>query len=94
MRNFAQRVAHPQIASFVTLLIESDRLGTSVAKALRVHAEEMRALRLLRAEEQARKLPVKLTIPLVICVLPAMLTVVLLPGLIAIARNLLPQLGN
>ncbi len=94
MRNFAERVAHPQISSFVTLLIESDRLGTSVAQALRVHAEEMRDLRLLRAEERARKLPVKLTIPLVVCVLPAMLAVVLLPGLIAIARNLLPQLGN
>ncbi len=94
LRNFAERVAHPQITSFVTLLIESDRLGTSVARTLRVHAVEMRALRLLRAEERARKLPVKLTIPLVVCVLPAMLAVVLLPGLIGIARNLLPQLGN
>lgn len=94
LRNFAERVAHPQIASFATLLIESDRLGTSAARTLRAHAVEMRALRLLRAEERARKLPVKLTIPLVVCVLPAMLAVVLLPGLIGIARTLLPQLGN
>ena len=54
----------------------------------------MRATRMLRAEERAHTLPVKLTVPLVFCVLPAMIAVVLLPGAIAIVRDILPNLGR
>jgi tight adherence protein C len=92
LRNFARRSGMREISSFVTLLIQSDALGTSIAQTLRVHAEEMRATRMLRAEEMAHKLPVKLTIPLVTCILPAMLAVVLLPGIITIMRDILPHL--
>ena len=94
LRNFAKRVGLREISSFVTLLLQSDALGTSVARTLRVHAEEMRSSRMLRAEEMAHKLPVKLTVPLVTCILPAMMAVVLLPGMISIIRNVLPALGN
>ncbi|MFQ6017197.1 MAG: type II secretion system F family protein [Kiloniellaceae bacterium] len=94
LRNFAKRVGLREVSSFVTLLVQSDALGTSVAQTLRVHAEEMRSARMLRAEEMAHKLPVKLTIPLVTCILPAMLAVVLLPGMITIIRDILPHLGS
>ena len=64
MRNFAKRIGLDEVSSFVTLLLQSDALGTSIGQTLRVHAEEMRAHRMLRAEEMAHKLPVKLTFPL------------------------------
>jgi len=94
LRNFAARIALPEVGSFVTLLIQSEALGASIAQTLRVHADDMRAGRLLRAEEMAHKLPVKLTIPLVICILPAMLVAVLLPGMLTIVREVLPKLGQ
>ena len=92
LRNLAARVGIQEISSFSTLLIQSDNLGTSVAQTLRVHADEMRAKRMLRAEEKAQMLPVKLSIPLVTCILPTILTVVLLPGIIRIAHTLIPLL--
>ncbi|MFQ5772988.1 MAG: type II secretion system F family protein [Kiloniellaceae bacterium] len=94
LRNFAKRTGVREIASFVTLLVQADALGTGIAHALRVHADELRASRMLRAEEMAHKLPVKLTVPLVACILPAMMAVVLLPGVITIVRDVLPRLGN
>ncbi len=94
LRNFAHRAGLPEIASFATLLIQSEALGTGIARSLRVQAEEMRASRMVRAEEAAHTLPVKLTIPLVFCILPAMIAVVLLPSVIAIVRDVLPNLGR
>ncbi len=94
LRNFAARIALPEVASFVTLLVQSEALGASIAQTLRAHAEDMRASRLLRAEEKAHTLPVKLTIPLVLCILPAMLVAVLLPGTLTIVRTVLPSLSQ
>ena len=94
LRGFARRSGLPEIVSFATLLIQSEALGTGIARSLRVQAEGMRAARMLRAEERAHTLPVKLTAPLVICILPAMIAVVLLPGAIAILRDILPNLGR
>jgi len=94
LRNMARRADVREIAAVVTLLVQSDMLGTSIARALRVHAEEMRAARILRAEELAHALPVKLTVPLVVCILPALLAVVLLPGVIAIVRDVLPHMAR
>ncbi len=92
MRNIAERIGTTEITSFVVLLIQSDQLGTSVAATLRVQAEEMRIKRMLRAEEKAHMLPVKLSIPLVLCLLPAMIAVAVLPGIIRIIRDLIPNL--
>lgn len=94
LRKFATRIALPEVASFVTLLVQSEALGASIARTLRVHADDMRANRLMRAEEMAHKLPVKLTIPLVICILPAMLVAVLLPGMLSLVHYVLPNLGQ
>jgi len=93
LRNFSKRIDLREISSFVTLLLQSDALGTSIGQTLRIHAEEMRARRMLRAEEMAHKLPVKMTIPLVLCILPAMFAAVMLPGMLTIARVILPALG-
>jgi tight adherence protein C len=94
LRNLATRTAVADVSNFVTLLIQSEALGADLTQTLKVQADEMRAKRMLRAEETASKLPVKLTLPLVSCILPAMFAVVLGPGLINIARNVLPHLGN
>jgi len=93
LSKFAARIALPEVASFVTLLVQSDALGASIAQTLRIHADDMRANRLIRAEEMAHKLPVKLTVPLVICILPAMLVAVLLPGMLSVVHYVLPNLG-
>ena len=94
LRNLGLRTAVPDVSNFVTLLIQSEALGADLTQTLKVQADEMRNKRMMRAEETAAKLPVKLTLPLVICILPAMFAVVLGPGLINIARNVLPHLGN
>lgn len=75
-------------------MIQSDSLGTSIGQTLTVHADEMRNRRMMRAEELAHKLPVKLTIPLIVFILPCMVTVILLPGIISIIRVLLPALSG
>ena len=94
LRNLADRIGLPEVTSFVVLLIQSDLLGTSIGRTLRIQAEEMRLKRMLRAEEKAYKLPVKMAVPLVLCLLPAIVTVVALPGIIRIIRVMMPILGG
>ena len=79
LRHLAERVGLPDIDALVTMLIQADRFGTRMAEALQVHADALRTQRRLRAEEAAAKLPVKLLIPLVLCIFPALLTVMLGP---------------
>ncbi|HET8650219.1 MAG TPA: type II secretion system F family protein, partial [Gemmatimonadales bacterium] len=69
-------------------LIQTDKFGTSVAGALRIHSETLRTKRRQRAEEAAAKTTIKLVFPLVLCVFPAMFVVILAPMLIALAREL------
>ena len=77
-----------------TLLIQSDRLGTSVATTLRVYAAEMREKRRMRAEEKAHRLPVLISIPLVMCMLPTMIGVLMLPAVVRTIRVLLPAFAG
>lgn len=93
LRNFAKRIGLREVTSFVTLLLQSEALGASVGQTLRVYSDEMRTNRMLRAEEMAHKLPVKLTFPLVACVLPTMFVAVMLPGMITLVRLIMPTLG-
>jgi tight adherence protein C len=92
LRNLADRVGIDEVRSLTTLLVQSERLGSSVAQTLRVHADEMRNKRVMRAEEKAHSLPVKLAIPLVLCILPSLLIILLSPGIIRMARILIPIL--
>jgi tight adherence protein C len=94
LRNMADRAQVNEIRSFATLLIQSDKLGSSVGETLRVYATEMRERRRMRAEEKAHRLPVLLSIPLVACMLPVMIGVLMLPAIIRVAREILPQMAG
>jgi len=94
LRKMADDAAVDEIRSFATLLIQSDRLGSSIGATLRIYAGEMRERRRMRAEEKAHRLPVLLSIPLVACMLPTMIGVLMLPAIIRVVRNLLPAMGG
>ena len=85
-QNFATRTKVEDVRSLVTMLIQTDRFGTSVAKALRIHSDTSRTKRRQRAEERAAKVGVKLVFPLVFCVFPAVYMVCIGPAGIAIYR--------
>lgn len=82
LKNFAKRTRVDDVRALVAMLAQTDRFGTSVAQALRTHAEESRVKRRQRAEERAAKLSVKLIFPLVFCLLPAFFVVAVGPGFI------------
>jgi tight adherence protein C len=88
-KNLSDRMDIEEVRSMVTLLLQSEELGTSLADALRIYSDEMRAHRMLRAETKAQALPVKLTIPLGLFVFPTMIIVILLPVMIRIFKVLL-----
>lgn len=94
LRKMAEDSGVDEIRSFATLLIQSDRLGTSIGTTLRIYASEMRERRRMRAEERAHRLPVLLSIPLVVCMLPTMIGVLMLPAIIRVVRQLLPALAG
>jgi tight adherence protein C len=88
LRNFSLRTGVDEVRALVAVMVQSDRFGTSVANALRTHAESLRIRRRQRAEEIARKAPVKLVFPLVFCIFPELLVVILAPGMLALFRVL------
>lgn len=92
LHNLGQRTGVEDVRTLVTLLIQSDSLGTSIGQALRVHSFEMRAKRLLRAEEKAHKIPVKLSFPLIFGLLPVLMAVVLAPAIIRASQFIFPVL--
>jgi tight adherence protein C len=88
LASFAERLGLDEARSFVAMLRQSIELGTDVGDALRVFSNEMRDRRLLRAEERANQLPVKMVGPLGICIFPVILGLVLLPVIIRLATVL------
>ena len=88
LRNLALRTGVDDVRSLVAVMIQSDRFGTSVAHALRIHASSLRTRRRQRAEETARKAPIKLLFPLVFCIFPELLVVILAPGMLQLFRAL------
>ena len=94
LRNFAFRTDLEDVSSLVTLLIQTERFGTSIAQSLRIHSDSMRTKRFQKAEEVAAKLPVKLVFPLILFILPSLLVVILGPAAITIFRTLLPRMGG
>jgi tight adherence protein C len=89
-RRMADASAVDEIRSFSTLIIQSDKLGTSISTTLRVYAAEMRERRQMRAEEKAHRLPVLISIPLVACMLPTMIGTLMLPAAILMVRRIFP----
>jgi tight adherence protein C len=94
LRRMADRAGADEIRAFATLLIQSHKLGSSIAQTLRTYAAEMRERRRMRAEEKAHRLPVLLSIPLVTCMLPVMIGVLMLPAVIRTIRVILPAMAD
>jgi tight adherence protein C len=92
LRNLGKRTGVNNLKSLVTLMIQSEKLGTSLAQSLRAHADFSRVQRTLRSEEMAQKLPVKIVVPLVFFILPAMFIVIVGPGAIQMGKTLIPIL--
>lgn len=92
-KNFALRTKVDDVQSLVALLVQTDKFGTSVAQALRVHAETSRTKRRQNAEERAGKIGVKLVFPLVLFLFPALYIVILGPAVISFVR-VFSQIGK
>ncbi len=90
LRNLADRTGVDDIRSLVGTLIQTDRFGTSVAQALRVHSDSLRTERRQRAEEQAAKTTVKMIIPLVLFVMPSLIFVTVGPAVIQLMHIFAP----
>jgi tight adherence protein C len=85
-KNFAARTLVDDVQSLVALLVQTDKFGTSIAQALRTHAETSRIKRRQNAEERAGKIGVKLVFPLVLFLFPALYIVILGPAVISFVR--------
>jgi tight adherence protein C len=88
------RTGVTQVKSLVALLVQAEHFGTSIARALREHAVEMRNVRMQTAREKASKLPVKLIFPLVFFILPALFLVILAPAAIRIYLGFIVGTGS
>ncbi|MDN3512644.1 MAG: type II secretion system F family protein [Candidatus Jettenia sp.] len=86
LKSLSSRTDLDDMKSLVTLLIQTDKFGTSVAQALRIHSDTMRIQRYQMAEEKAAKLTVKLLLPLILCIFPSLFIVILGPALIQAFR--------
>lgn len=86
-KNFADRTRVDDVRSLVTMLVQTDRFGTSLGQALRTHADVSRTKRRQRAEERAAKLSIKLLFPLVFCLFPAFYVIVVGPAIVQIYRQ-------
>ena len=94
LRNLAARTGVEDVRSLVGTLIQTDRFGTSVAQALRVHSDSLRTERRQRAEEQAAKTTVKMIIPLVLFVMPSLIFVTVGPAVIQLMHIFVPVGGG
>jgi tight adherence protein C len=82
LRNMADSMDVPDVSTFVAAVIQAEELGVSIAKVLRIQSDQMRVRRRQRAEEEARKAPVKIALPTVLMILPALLIVILGPAVL------------
>jgi tight adherence protein C len=94
LRNLALRTGLEELNTLVAMLVQAERFGTSIADSLRVYSSELRAKRRAKAEEAAAKIALKLLFPLIFCLFPALMLVLMGPGIISIYRQLIPTLGG
>jgi len=93
-KNFASRTKVDEVRSLVAMLVQTDRFGTSIALALRTHAEVSRTKRRQNAEERAAKIGVKLVFPLVFCLFPSLYVAILGPAVVDYVRVFKPGISN
>ncbi len=86
LRNLAQRTDLEDLASLVSLLIQTDKFGTSISQSLRVYSDTMRTKRFQRAEEIAAKIGVKMSFPLILFIFPSLFVVIMGPAMIRVYR--------
>ncbi len=86
LRDLGERTMLDDMKSFVAMMIQTEKLGTSLADSLRVHSDSLRTIRRQKAEEAAAKTSVKLLFPLVFLIMPALFVVMLMPALLRIAK--------
>jgi tight adherence protein C len=90
LHNFAGRTGVEDVVSLVSMLVQTDKFGTSVAQSLRVHSETLRTKRRQRAEEAAAKTGAKMVFPLVFCIFPALFVVTIGPAAIKFIQVMTP----
>ena len=93
LRNFSDRVGSPEVSSFVAVIVQSDQLGMSITQTLHAQAKQMRIERRFRAQEQARKMPLKMLFPLMLFIFPSMFAVILGP-MVPVLSELFDTLRN
>jgi tight adherence protein C len=88
LKDMAERLGIPEMTSFVAAIIQSEQLGVSMAKVLRIQSDQMRVKRRQRAEEEAHKAPVKMIIPMALLIFPSIMIIILTPAAIQILEGL------
>lgn len=89
LRDMADRIGIPEMTSFVAAVIQSEQLGVSMAKVLRIQSDQMRVRRRQRAEEEAHKAPIKMLIPLALLIFPSICIVLMTPAFIMLMQSAL-----
>lgn len=89
LRDMADRIDIPEMTSFVAAIIQSEQLGVSMAKVLRIQSDQMRVKRRQRAEEEAHKAPVKMLFPMALLIFPSLLIILLSPAAIMLMQSAL-----
>ncbi len=88
LRALADRTNQPDLRSLVSALVQADAFGIPIAQVLRIQSSEMRTKRRQRAEEKAQQVPVKITVPLIFCILPCLFIAVMGPAALSVMENI------
>ena len=88
LRSLADRTSVPEVRSFVSAMVQADAFGIPIGQVLRVQSSEIRVKRRQRAEEKAQQVPVKITIPLIFCILPCLFVAVMGPAAISVMESM------
>jgi tight adherence protein C len=94
LRTMADRIGIPEMTSFVAAVIQSEQLGVSLAKVLRIQSDQMRIKRRQLAEEEAHKVPIKMLIPMALLIFPSLMIVLLAPAGFRIMHSALGGMFN
>ena len=89
LKDMADRIGLPELTSFVAAVIQSEQLGVSMAKVLRIQSDQMRIKRRQLAEEEAHKAPVKMLIPMAFLIFPALMVVLMTPAALRLMKSTL-----